>query len=557
MNSPMKNFAKLALILPFLALSSCDKDFLEETPKDFLSAENAFVTYQDFNASVNNLYRLVRTEFYTSDEAFPLDYIFGTDIVFDGSRSVRQFTNYAAALDPAFEIPLDHWRDMYKIISETNTILTRMPASQMTDSQKALIEGRARFFRAFAYRTLAYLYGGVPLVLQEVTGPTVNYSRAPKADVLKQAITDLTFAVDNLPGITAVQNGEISKLAAQHLLSEVYLAAGDFNNAAIAATGVISDPNVALMRTRFGRRSTVTPGDVYWDLFQRGNQNRTANNREGLWVVQFETDVPGGSSVSTAMAGNALLERQHVPFFRDYRVNGTSPFLWPTGDYTGGRGIGIAASTRYFTNTIWASDFTTDMRNANHNFVRTFTYNNPAVPSLFGRTVSTEAPPAGITVPSRVMYAYQSKVTTVFDHPTNLYANPATFLLKDVAGGTYADQYMFRLAETYLLRAEANLGKGDRVAAAADINVVRSRAGASPVLPANVTIDYILDERMRELGIEEKRRLTLMRLGMLVDRVRRCNPYYNDIQDRHNLFPIPAAEIERNRETVLEQNPGY
>jgi hypothetical protein len=553
----MKNIHKIALLFPFLALASCDKEFLDETPQDFLSAENSFVTYKDFNASVNNLYRIVRLEFYSQDENFPMDYIYGTDIVFDGQPSALRFTNHNSTLNVSGAIPFDHWRDLYKLISESNIILSRLPASKMTDSEKILIEARARFFRAFGYRTLAYLYGGVPLVLEEVSSPAYNYARATKAEVLAQAVTDLTFAVANLPGITTVQNGEISKPAAQHLLSEVYLAAGDFNNAVTAATGVISDPNLGLMRTRFGRRSTVTPGDVYWDLYQRNNQNRTSGNREGLWVVQFETDVPGGSGISTAMVGNALYERHHAPLIRDFRQGALSPFLFPVGDYTGGRGIGWAISTRYFSNTIWASDFTTDMRNANHNFVRVFTYTNPAVPSLFGRTVSADAPPAGVTVPSRTFYAYQSKVTTPFDHPTNLYANPANFLLKDVAGGTYTDQYMFRLAETYLLRAEANLGKGDRVAAAADLNAIRSRAGASPVLPANVTIDYILDERMRELGIEEKRRLTLMRLGLLYDRVKRFNPYYADIDPKHNLFPIPAAEIERNREGILEQNPGY
>lgn len=553
----MKNITKVSLLLPFLALSACQKDFLDEQPLDFLSSTNAFVTYKDFNASVNNLYRLVRAEFYSQDENFPMDYVYGTDIVFDGQPSLRRFTNYSGTMDPAFAIPADHWQDLYKIISETNTILTRLPASKMTATESALIEGRARFFRAFAYRTLAYLYGGVPLVLEEVTAPKYNYTRATKAEVLGQAIADLTVAVASLPAITAVQNGEISKPAAQHLLAEVYLAAGDYANAATAATGVISDPNVGLMRARFGARATVTPGDVYWDLFQRNNQNRSASNREGLWVVQFETDVPGGGSVSTAQAGSALYERHHAPFLSDFRQGTAAPFLWPVGDYTGGRGIGWAVSTRYFSNTIWASDFATDMRNANHNFVRTYTYTNPAVPSLFGRTVSTEAPPAGITVPSRTFYAYQSKVTTPFTHPASLYANAATFQLRATAGGTYTDQYMFRLAETYLLRAEAHLGRGDRTAAAADLNAVRSRAGASAVLPANVTLDYILDERMRELGIEEKRRLTLMRLGLLVDRVTRCNPYYRDILPKHNLFPIPAAEIERNREAVLEQNPGY
>lgn len=87
--------------------------------------------------------------------------------------------------------------------------------------------------------------------------------------------------------------------------------------------------------------------------------------------------------------------------------------------------------------------------------------------------------------------------------------------------------------------------------------MVRARANASPVLPGAVNIDYILDEWMRELGIEKKRRLTLMRLGVLYDRVKRFNPYYSHIQERFNLFPIPSAEIERNRSAKLEQNPGY
>jgi hypothetical protein len=234
-----------------------------------------------------------------------------------------------------------------------------------------------------------------------------------------------------------------------------------------------------------------------------------------------------------------------------------TPFLYPVSDYTGGRGIGWAISTKHFSNTIWASDFTNDMRNANHNFVREFKGNNPKVPLYYGKIISTENPPAGITVPSRAFYAYQTKGTTPGEHPANLYIDAAAGLLNANAGATYADQYMFRLAETYLLRAEAYMNDGQLDLAAADINVVRKRANASPVLAANVNIDYILDERMRELGVEEKRRLTLMRLGLLYNRVTRFNPYYKEIQEFHNLWPIPFNEIERNTGAVIEQNTGY
>ncbi|RZL55439.1 MAG: RagB/SusD family nutrient uptake outer membrane protein, partial [Pedobacter sp.] len=166
-------------------------------------------------------------------------------------------------------------------------------------------------------------------------------------------------------------------------------------------------------------------------------------------------------------------------------------------------------------------------------------------------------PPAGITVPRRDFYAFQSKITTPGDHPDGMFENKATLLLKASAGATYADQYMFRLAETYLLRAEAYLGLSQLANAATDINAVRSRSNASDVLPANVNIDYILDERMRELGSEEKRRITLMRLGLVFDRVKRFNPYYTDVLPTYNIWPIPASEIERNNGVKLDQNPGY
>jgi hypothetical protein len=545
------------LFILTLAFSACKKGFLEEKPLDFLSTSNALVSYGDYNASIYNLYNLVRSEFYSSDENYPMDYIYGTDLVFDGQASLRRWTSYAGVMVPSggADIPLRHWNNMYKIIAESNTVLSRLPGSALSAQEKILTEARARFFRAFAYRTLTYLYGGVPLVLEEISEPRFNFTRATKAEVLNQVILDLTFSAANLPAMAAVQKGEIHKLAASHLLAEVYLAAGQFQNAVTAASVVIDAPETDLMKTRFGTRSAVVPGDVYWDLFQKGNQN-AIQNTEALWVVQFETDVPGGGSVVSNTIGSAMYERHHAPYFGLLRVNGGSPFLWPVGDYTGGRGIGWAISTKYFSNTIWQSDFNRDMRNANHNFVRNFVANNPASP-LYGQVISTENPPAGVTVPSRPFYAYQSKVTTPFDHPANLYATAANYLLKSTAGGTYTDQYMFRLAETYLIRAEAYLGLQNTTKAAEDINVVRSRANATPVAPANVNIDYILDERMRELGVEEKRRLTLMRLSLLYNRVTRFNPYYTGIQPFHNLFPIPQAEIERNRESVMEQNPGY
>jgi hypothetical protein len=162
------------------------------------------------------------------------------------------------------------------------------------------------------------------------------------------------------------------------------------------------------------------------------------------------------------------------------------------------------------------------------------------------------------------LYPYQTKSTDPFNAPTNLYANPSNpqlpypWALKGTAGGTYRDEYLFRLAETYLLRAEAYLGLANTGLAAADINVVRARSNASPVGAGSVNINLILDERMREFGVEEKRMFTLMRLGKWYDRIVMCNPLYAPAASpTYNLWPIPQSEIERNRGAVLEQNPGY
>ncbi len=86
------------------------------------------------------------------------------------------------------------------------------------------------------------------------------------------------------------------------------------------------------------------------------------------------------------------------------------------------------------------------------------------------------------------------------------------------------DWYMIRIAETYLLRAEARLAQGNKSGAAEDINVLRNRAGAKPCTAADIDIDYILDERVRELFGEEQRWVTLSRLS--------CNPNATYVLDK-------------------------
>uniref|UniRef100_UPI00313D547F RagB/SusD family nutrient uptake outer membrane protein n=1 Tax=Dyadobacter sp. OTU695 TaxID=3043860 RepID=UPI00313D547F len=136
----------------------------------------------------------------------------------------------------------------------------------------------------------------------------------------------------------------------------------------------------------------------------------------------------------------------------------------------------------------------------------------------------------------------------------------------NLSGNSVKDFSRMRVAETYLLRAEAYFRKGDKAMAAADLNVVRGRAKAKFITAADVTEDFILDERSRELIVEEPRLRTLIRMGRLVDRVRRYNSVPSvpkgpssgtTIQDFNRYWPIPQKVIDANTGAKFEQNPGY
>ena len=281
--------------------------------------------------------------------------------------------------------------------------------------------------------------------------------------------------------------------------------------------------------------------------------------------------MPGGRlSSSSRERRSAQLERDVAPRPWSFLYNdpeGINPFL-PLGvsDNTGGRGIGRFRPTNYLLFDIWEGTDWDDMRNSEYNIIRDVAFNNPES-VWFGQRLSDHREvfrqTANDTI--RFFYAYPSKVTTPGNHPVDLFVDPVLMTLNaGAAGSTYTDQYFIRLPETYLLRAEAHLGAGNQAAAAEDINVLRDRAGSLPVSASDVDIEYILDERARELSVEERRRLTLQRLGLLFERVSRLNEgnpissnFGLDIEPFNELWPIPFSEIEASTGAILEQNPGY
>lgn len=575
------NIQTIVFAVILFSFCSCNEDsFLKEKPLDFYTPDNSYVTKDNFESAITELYSHVRCNLFgTNYGGSP--YWVSTDIAQDGRFQLNssRFGGHSVYLIPTNSTVKEHWNMWYKLISNANTIIDRADNSQLTDAEKTRYVAEAKFMRAFGYRFLVYLYGGVPLNLHEVSEAKTDYTRASKEDVLKQMVSDLTDACAGLPDISSAGDGRVSNLVAYHLLAETYISLGDYQKAIDAASVVINDPNTDLMRSRFGSMATQKPedpylkftqdGDVYWDLFRVGNQNRSSGNKEALWVIQYEVDTNGGGLSSTGTwivpgstrgEGANVLERTAGPVawmtFKDPDGN-EGTIQTPQSNYdSGGCGVSLMRNTDWWLNDLWKSDWDNDIRNAPHNIVRDFVYNNPKS-AYYGKSSVQYPSPTEIAQKWR-WYPYPSKITTPGQHPDALYKDKDLQTLKSTGGSTYRDDYVFRLAETYLLRAEAYLMAGDKTNAAADINQVRERAKAKPVAPADVTIDYILDERARELVYEEPRRITLHRVGKLVERVRKYNSLNSsEIQDFHGLWPIPQSFIEANVSAPIEQNPGY
>jgi hypothetical protein len=582
-----------------LCFTACnEEEFLKEVPLDFYSPENAFGSIDGFEATLTGLYVKERFIYYgNGDASFSLMY--SSDMYMHGrgnaNISTEKMSPINTSLTPSTNPVKIYWNENYSLISTANAIISNSAKSTLPKADIDRLSSEAKFFRAKAYRDLVYLYGDVPLILEPATVPRYDYERTPKKQVLEQMAADFRDAANNLAPITQVKDGTISKPVANHYLAETLLALGRPNEALVAANAVISSPDVRLMTARFGRRTSVVGKDVMWDMFQRGNQNRSSGNKEALWVAQIQEDALGGLVVTTRQASANPYERAHAPAI--WSISKTSApgsltigkFQGRKGDdNVGGAGISNLQPTPYLNNTnppavagttpgVWPVGYVGDMRCNDNNFIKDAKFDDPtpvALPnvSLFGQSAIIPANRSlnlfgftaeadlskPITNNSWRFYNWFIKCTTPGDYPAAMLdpTHPSGFSQANL-GATYHDQYYLRLAESYLLRAEIYAALGNNAMALQDINTVRARAQAAPYT-GTVTIDYILDERARELPLEEQRTITLHRLGLFVSRVKAKNPMSAPLMDdKYELWPIPIDAIKDNRDKEFPQNPGY
>lgn len=535
-------------ILASVAIVSCKKSVLDEVPQDFYSPEN-LKDAATFQSATNTLYSDLRN--FTMGQIansgmYMRDYLrIGTDVATSGQRARPYQMVDFSQFNPQHEAVNYYWDASYTgILPRANLIISRASQPGVTwanDAEKNGIIAQAKFFRAYSYNTLVGVYGDVPLITEEITTPRYNFVRTPAQTVLDTVRKDLEFASAWLPKdpdalVSASLDGRLTSAAADQLLTDVYLHLNMPDSAISSASRIIQSGKYSLMTTLFGD-ANPQGRDVYSNIFWEDNPNRRKGNKESLLVIQFKNNAIGGAPA----AGHNGLSRAWGPaYFNMVAPNGKAGMVLVD---TLSRPAAFCRPTNYFFYNIWAGTNANDMRNSSFNIRRTWYYNNIANPLYFGKQID-------YTTLADTIETMCSKVRKVEGIISNLSASVTPD--KDWA--------LFRLAETYLYRAEAYLQKGDLVNAAADINVVRARANALPVNPSDVNISYILDERARELIVEEPRRLTLNRLGLWYERTLKyalLDITKQTIKPYDNLFPVPQAAIDANSGAVLKQNPGY
>lgn len=590
----IKYIAGIWFLLLLVSMVSCesDEEFLKEDPQTFYTVENAFSTSAQVDQVLVSIYSHLRDLWANPNESGWI-FVFrgnGTDMFDVASiRRSNTFNNYGN-INPDNGNFYENFTTWYYVISRANLALYAAELPQISWSsaaEKSYAVAQARFFRAFAYRNLAELFGGVPIVTEITTVPKYDFKRATRVETYQFAITELEAIENDLPETTTI-GGRLVKGAAQHNLCELYLAMGTqlaaegkaseaqaaFAKSISFGNKVIDGGTYSLMKSRFGTRksSTTIPvnvyqagsasapvdtvlqtANVYWDLFQEGNVNYQDGNKECIWAMQVDY-----------AAYKAEDKRSKLPYSLTYGAvfrDGAKNHITGTLEDVGGRGIVQIMPTMYTRDEIYADKWGADMRNSDIVWRRRFKGNVAASP-YFKKIV-----------PWSAMYNGSTDATTNANNKSLCFpisCKIATDKYTGLADGEnlsnlFRDDYFIRLSETILLRAEAKQRAGDKAGAAADINLLRDRANCTYKVTAadmDDNFNMILDERARELVYEECRWNTLLRMGgtVAVDRIKKY-AYWPEAQAtltfNYNLWPIPQTVIDTNKDVKLEQNPGW
>ncbi|GAB3831387.1 RagB/SusD family nutrient uptake outer membrane protein [Hymenobacter jeollabukensis] len=530
--------------------TSCDNQ-LEEFNPSGLTAEGVYTTPAGFETLVNAAYSYNRW-WYGKEDGFSASEL-GTDLWLRGAGDVNpELTEYTTSLQSSSRALEVLWGKLYAAVNVCNTGLEYLDKSGLSDAQKKVRGAELRMLRAFYYWHIVETWGGVHFTTEATKTVQTTANRTPEAAFYQQIIADLDYAVANLPN-TTTDYGRATKPAAEAFLAKIHLTRGNYQQAATLCQRVISSYGFQL-QPRFAdlwSMSNLENKEIIWavnyskdlslndrvdaTLYPDGHP-RGGNNGHLLWMMKYD-DQPG---MTRDIANGRPFNRYMPSLFllnlfdesKDARYLATFKTAWFANTAVAGRlAVGdtaVFATKREIPDAVEATKK-----------YRTWD---------LGKVYRANGTVSG----DRLHYVCLRK----FDDPTR----------PTVAEEQSArDAYLIRLADVYLLNAEAQLRLGNASAAVPLINAVRRRAAIPgketqmEITAADVTLDFILDERARELAGEQHRWFDLKRVGKLLDRVRTYNPEAGpNIQDYHVVRPIPQRQLDAilNKDE-FKQNQGY
>ncbi|NCD69371.1 RagB/SusD family nutrient uptake outer membrane protein [Mucilaginibacter agri] len=601
-----KGIAALSLAVILLS-EGCSKSFLQPESLSKFTPDVSLTTPAAMQTALEGCNTINRSEFFGDSAPMLTESIF-SDVAVEGTTDkTTPAQDLNIRITPTANLNSDdynkigwYWQQWFKGVHYANTIISRIDnVKWASPADRNSVLGQAYFQRAYAYYRLCNEFGDVPLILKEETTANTAYYSTKREVILDKMRTDLEFALANVTDNGA--KGEVTKGAIGHLLTKIYLELGKFDEAVTTSSGVINGGKYRLMTARFGSTGGDATKNVIWDLHRPDNK-AIATNTEALYLVLDRETLDGATALGSQLMRNT------TPFYANANViltpnkkTGITDAVTaeiPLSLYYG-RGIGRYRGTPYSTKYIWTDN--TDLRHAPGMWMNMtdLVYNAPALktsdPTWYGKNLVQYTKD---NVNTMFLNGAKDTIRCWFGWPHYKVFISSTNIAVDKywspPRGTNTDWYVFRLAETYLLRAEAYVWKGDLASAMADLNAVRARAKATLFTdPSKINIGTVLDERARELYWEEPRKTELTRIAFIYaltgkpsyagksynvanfatanffyDRIIEKNDFYNKgvvtnsgntftISPYHVLWPIPNNDILLNINGHINQNKGY
>lgn len=632
-----------------LLTTGCTDDFLKQDPLSFYNPENTYTTESGLKAAMAMCdYGLKEMLMDGNSNVLPMASLyFMTDIGLYAKTDANPVqADFANIITPTsgmagggdLNAMQRFWDRTWNSVTFANTIISNVDKVEGLDpTLRDEYLGRAYFHRAYAYYHGVLLFGDIPLITKLIEVPKQNYKSTSKEAIFKMLVHDLEFAVEHVPPQKEIGYiGTVNQEACMQLLIKCYLVVGEYAKAEAMATDLINNHGLALMKAPFG--TNVPSGNpetwpvernVIWDLHRGVNITDASNTEMIMPILNYYTEgfisYPQMRAMCVHWSNGDIVDPHNIgsPTYNYARSNSkyNAGLDWVRAL---GRGIGCFRTSYHYNQTIWNYDGETDWQDLRHNREKgnwvemtDLKYNNPSS-EFYGQNMMLYAPEdwgwdeeKNEPLIKKGQLLCKDTIRSWFPTPLykvyildqsaeeNMNANQFNGATKgnNVSNGNL---YLFRLAETYLLRAEAKFYQGNATGAAEDVNEIRRRANAKKMF-TTVTIGDICDERVRELYLEEWRQPELTRISWCLAKsgqpdewgdtydlatwdkqsgtdlnggsywykrttrysIFNHGPIISKVEinyqvDKRNLFwPIPNSAITANTGAQLRQNCGY